>query len=176
MLVVPAASFADFTWGSTKDEPFQSLLKRPMAVRDAVPLGSAGTTRWLDEVERRLGSGVGDETLQQALVRAGVKYVVVRNDLRFDAQVSPTIAVHESLDESGIKRVAYFGPPTGSSIEQLGLTLDERTRLPYPSVEIYDVGDVSPARLVPQSQVVEVRGAPEDVPAVLSHWVAIARQ
>ena len=168
VLVVPAASFADFTWGSTKDEPFQSLLKRPMAVRDAVPLGSAGTTRWLDEVERRLGSGVGDETLQQTLVRAGVRYVVVRNDLRYDAQVSPTIAVHESLDESGIKRVAYFGPPTGSSLEQPGLTLDERTRLPYPSVEIYDVGEVSPARLTPQSQLVEVRGAPEDVPSVLS--------
>ncbi|WP_020388841.1 alpha-(1-_3)-arabinofuranosyltransferase [Kribbella catacumbae] len=168
VLVVPAASFADFTWGSTKDEPFQSLLKRPMAVRDAVPLGSAGTTRWLDEVERRLGSGVGDKTLQQALARAGVKYVVVRNDLRIDAQVTPTMAVHESLDESGLKRAAYFGPPTGSSIEQTGLTLDEHTRLPYPSVEIYDVGDVSPARLVPQSQLVEVRGAPEDVPAVLA--------
>ncbi len=168
VLVVPAASFADFTWGSTKDEPFQALLKRPMAVRDAVPLGSAGTTRWLDEVERRLGSGVGDKTLQQALARAGVKYIVVRNDLRLDAQVSPTIAVHESLDESGLRRVAHFGPPTGSTIERTGLTLDEHTRLPYPSVEIYDVGEVSPARLVPQSQLVEVRGAPEDVPAVLT--------
>ncbi|GAA1612828.1 alpha-(1-_3)-arabinofuranosyltransferase [Kribbella sancticallisti] len=168
VLVVPAASFGDFTWGSTKDEPFQALLKRPMAVRDAVPLGSAGATRWLDEVERRLGSGVGGETLQQALARAGVKYVVVRNDLRNDAQVNPTLAVHESLDDSGIKRVAHFGPPTGSSIEQPGVTLDERTRLPYPSVEIFDVGEVSPARLVPQSQLVEVRGAPEDVPAVLT--------
>ncbi|MEV8371933.1 DUF3367 domain-containing protein [Kribbella sp. NPDC056861] len=168
VLVVPAASFADFTWGSTKDEPFQSLLKRPMAVRDAVPLGSAGTTRWLDEVERQLGSGVGGKTLQEALARAGVKYVVVRNDLRVDAQVSPTMAVHESLDESGLKRVAFFGPPTGSTIERTGLTLDEHTRLPYPSVEIFDVGEVSPARLIPQSQLVEVRGAPEDVPAVLS--------
>jgi arabinofuranan 3-O-arabinosyltransferase len=169
VLVVPAASFADFTWGSTKDEPFQALLKRPMAVRDAVPLGSAGTTRWLDEVERRLGSGIGDRTLQQALARAGVRYVVVRNDLRYDAQVSPTVAVHESLAEAGIARAAYFGPPTGSSIESPEVTLDERTRVPYPSVEIYDVGaDVSPARLVPQSQLVAVRGGSEDVPSVLS--------
>jgi arabinofuranan 3-O-arabinosyltransferase len=168
VLVVPAASFADFTWGSTKDEPFQALLKRPMAVRDAVPLGSAGTTRWLDEVERRLGSGVGDRTLQQTLARAGVRYVVVRNDLRYDAQVSPAIAVHESLAEAGITRAAYFGPATGSSIESPGVTLDERTRLPYPSVEIYDVGDISPARLVPQSQLVAVRGGPEDVPSVLT--------
>jgi arabinofuranan 3-O-arabinosyltransferase len=168
VLVVPAASFADFTWGSTKDEPFQALLKRPMAVRDAVPLGSAGTTRWLDEVERRLGSGVGDRTLQQTLARAGVRYVVVRNDLRYDVQVSPTLAVHESLAESAIKRVASFGPLTGSTMEQPGVTLDGRTRLPYPSVEIYDVGTTTTARLVPQSQLVEVRGAPEDVPGVLT--------
>ena len=168
VLVVPAASFADFTWGSTKDEPFQALLKRPMAVRDAVPLGSAGTTRWLDEVERRLGSGVGDQTLRQALARAGVRYVVVRNDLRYDAQVTPTLAVHESLAESGIKRVASFGPPTGSTIEQPGVTLDGHMRLPYPSVEIYDVGDTSAGRLVPESRLVEVRGAAEDVPAVLT--------
>jgi arabinofuranan 3-O-arabinosyltransferase len=168
VLVVPAASFADFTWGSTKDEPFQALLKRPMVVRDAVPLGSAGATRWLDEIERRLGSGVGDETLHEAIARAGIRYVVVRNDLRTDAQVSPTLAVHESLAESGINRVAAFGPPTGSSIEQPAVTLDERTRLPYPSVEIFDVGEVSSARLVPQSRLVEVRGAPEDVSSVLT--------
>ncbi|GAB2640392.1 alpha-(1-_3)-arabinofuranosyltransferase [Kribbella swartbergensis] len=168
VLVVPAASFADFTWGSTKDEPFQALLKRPMAVRDAVPLGSAGATRWLDEVERRLGTGVGDQTLRQALARAGVRYVVVRNDLRYDAQVTPTLAVHESLAESGIERVAYFGPATGSTIEQPGVTVDGRTRLPYPAVEIYDVGETSPARLIPRSQLVEVRGAAEDVPAALT--------
>jgi hypothetical protein len=168
VLVVPAASATDFTWGSTSDEPFQALLKRPMAARDAVPLGSAGSTRWLDEIERRLGSGVGDRSLQQALSHAGVRYVVVRNDLRYDAQMTPTLAVHESLAESGIERVAYFGPSAGSSIEQPGVTLDGHTRLPYPSVEIYDVGGTSPARLVPQSRLVEVRGAAEDVPAALA--------
>ncbi|MFD3400126.1 alpha-(1-_3)-arabinofuranosyltransferase family protein [Kribbella sp. NPDC058693] len=168
VLVVPAASFADFTWGSTKDEPFQALLKRPMAVRDAVPLGSAGATRWLDEVERRLGSGVGDRTLQQALQRAGVRYVVVRNDLRYDVQLASTIAVHESLGESGIGRVASFGPPTGSRIEQPDVTLDGHTRLPYASVEIYDAGQTDAGRLVPRSRLVEVRGAAEDVPAALT--------
>jgi uncharacterized protein DUF3367 len=168
VLVVPAASSTDFIWGSTSDEPFQALLKRPMVARDAAPLGSAETTRWLDEVERRLGSGVGDTTLQQALSHAGVRFVVVRNDLRYDAQVTPTLAVHESLAESGIKRVAYFGPSDGSSIEQPGVTVDGHTRLPYPSVEIYDVGGTSPARLIPQSRLVEVRGAAEDVPAALT--------
>ena len=48
VLVTPSANFADFTWGSTKDEPLQALARRPTVVRDAVPLGSAGTTRFLD--------------------------------------------------------------------------------------------------------------------------------
>ncbi|TDU86726.1 arabinofuranan 3-O-arabinosyltransferase [Kribbella voronezhensis] len=168
VLVVPAASFADFTWGSTEDEPFQALLRRPMVVRDAMPLGSAGTTRWLDEVERRLGSGVGDGTIRQTLAKAGVRYVLIRNDLRYDAQVSSLIAVHESLAEAGLGRVATFGPVVGSSLERPDLTVDEKSRLPYPSLEIYDVGDTAPARLVPQSQLVEVRGASEDVPSVLT--------
>ncbi|QNE22310.1 DUF3367 domain-containing protein [Kribbella qitaiheensis] len=168
VLVVPAASFADFTWGSTEDEPFQALLKRPMVVRDSLPLGSAGTTRWLDELERRLGSGVGDGTVRQALARAGVRYVLVRNDLRYDAQVNSLLAVHESLAEAGLQRVATFGPVVGSSIERPDLTLDEKSRLPFPSLEIFDVGDTAPARLVPQSQLVEVRGASEDVPSVLT--------
>ena len=168
VLVVPASSFADFTWGSTKDEPFQALLKRPMAVRDAVPLGSAGATRWLDEIERRLGSGVGDATLRQALTRAGVRYVVIRNDLRYDAQATPLLAVHESLADAGIDRVAQFGPVTGSTIEQPDATLDGHTRLPYPSVEIYDAGETSSGVLLPRSRLVEVQGAPEDVPAALT--------
>jgi arabinofuranan 3-O-arabinosyltransferase len=50
-LVLPAASFADFNWGSTKDNPLQPLMRRPMVVRDAVPLGSAGATRFLDGVQ-----------------------------------------------------------------------------------------------------------------------------
>ena len=48
------------------------------------------------------------------------------------------------------------------------MTLDGHMRLPYPSVEIYDVGDTSAGRLVPESRLVEVRGAAEDVPAVLT--------
>lgn len=169
VLVVPAASFADFTWGSTKDEPFQALLKkRSMAVRDAVPLGSAGTTRWLDEVERQLGSGIGGKQLRDALTRAGIRYVVVRNDLRLDARSAPGLAVHETLVESGVTRIQTFGPPAGSPIEQPDVTLDQRTQLPYPSLEVFDVGEVAAARLVPRSGLVEVRGAPEDVPSVLT--------
>ncbi|GAA1703053.1 hypothetical protein GCM10009745_58020 [Kribbella yunnanensis] len=110
-----------------------------------------GQPQWLDdEVERRLASGIGDRTFQQALTHAGVRYVVIRNDRA--AGVPPAAVVHETLDEAGLKRVAHFGPAVGD----------------YPSVEIYDVGGVNVARLIPESRFVEVRGATSDVPAVLS--------
>ena len=166
VLVVPAASFADFTWGSTKDEPLQALMRRPFAVRDAVPLGSAGSTRLLDEIQRQLGQGMGGPGLRSLLVRAGVRYVVARNDLRLDAQGDPLIALHESLAESGITRVAEFGPPTGSRVDNPTLTVDERTLVPYPSVEIFDVGVTQDVNVVPRSQLVTATAGPEDVGAL----------
>lgn len=162
-LVVPAASFADLTWGSPKDEPLQALMKRPLVVRDAVPLGSAGATRLLDEVERRLRNGTGSPELRQGLAQAGIRYVVVRNDLVASVATAQPVAVHESLDEAGIKRVAAFGPPAGSQWESSELTVSERTLLPYPSVEVFDVGSASAVRYVPVSKVTTLIGGPEDV-------------
>jgi arabinofuranan 3-O-arabinosyltransferase len=163
VLVVPASSFADFTWGSTKDEPLQALMRRPFAVRDAVPLGSAGSTRLLDEIQSQLGQGQGGPGLRSLLERAGVRYVVARNDLRLDAQGDPLIAVHESLAESGISRVAQFGPPTGSKVDNPTRTVDERTLVPYPSVEIFDVGATQAVSVVARSQLVTATAGPEDV-------------
>jgi len=163
VLVVPASSFADFTWGSTKDEPLQALMRRPFAVRDAVPLGSAGSTRLLDEIQSQLGQGQGGPGLRSLLERAGVRYVVARNDLRLDAQGDPLIAVHESLAESGISRVAQFGPPTGSQVDNPTRTVDERTLVPYPSVEIFDVGATQAVSVVARSQLVTATAGPEDV-------------
>ena len=163
VLVVPAASFADFTWGSTKDEPLQALMRRPFAVRDALPLGSAGSTRLLDEIQRQLGQGLGSSGLRSLLVRAGVRYVVARNDLRLDAQGDPSIAVHQSLAESGIARVADFGPPVGSQVDDPTLTVDERTLVPYPSVEIFDVGPAQDVSVIPRSRLVVATAGPEDV-------------
>jgi arabinofuranan 3-O-arabinosyltransferase len=164
VLVLPAASFADFSWGSTKDEPLQALLdKRAFAVRDAVPLGSAGTTRMLDEVERRLGSGLGSPELRRLLNDAGIRYLVVRNDLRIVSRDHGPLGVHEALAESGITRVASFGPPTSSPLDSPNVTLNERTVLPYPSVEVFDTGAARRARFVGRSSLLSVTGGPEDL-------------
>ncbi|WP_427894188.1 alpha-(1-_3)-arabinofuranosyltransferase domain-containing protein [Kribbella sp. GL6] len=124
---------------SASNEPLAALAKRSMAALT-------------DDLWNRVDSGVGDQTLRQELTRDGVRYVVVRNDL---PDGTPALAIHESLADAGIGRVAYFGPAG-------------ETRLPYPSVEIYDVGATTPGRLIPQSRLVAVDGGADDVPTVVT--------
>jgi len=124
---------------SDSNEPLAALLKRPLAALT-------------DDTRNRIDSGVADQALQQELSRDGVRYVVVRND-RQDR--TPALAIHESLADAGIGRVAYFGPAG-------------ETRLPYPSVEIYDVGATTPGRLIPRSRLVAVGGSADDVPTVVT--------
>ena len=174
VLVVPAAGFADFIWGSTKDDPLQALSTRPFAVRDAVPLGSAGSTRWLDAVERSLQSGTGGDRLHEALESAGIRHLVVRNDLRADAVDSgggQGLRVHEAIANGGFTRVATFGPPVGSPPrmpqESATETVDRRTRLPYPSIEVFAVAGSHDAVVVDAAGLALVDGGAEDVPDAL---------
>ena len=43
------------------------------------------------------------------------------------------------------------------------LTIDERTLVPYPSVEIFDVGETQDVSVVPRSRLVTASAGPEDV-------------
>lgn len=166
VLVVPAAGFAELSWGVTMDEPLQALSQRPFAVRDAVPLGSAGATRVLDGVEDRLRNGDG-EGLRRALRDAGVRWVIVRNDLRTDHPGPLALLVHQALADGGLRRARTFGPPVATPGETPTSTVDERTRLPYPALEAYDVGAAPQARVVPLRSVARVAGGPEDVSEAL---------
>ena len=165
-LIIPGASFADFVWGRTQDEPLQALGGYPWGVRDAVPLSSAGNIRMLDGLEMRLESGRGSHGLAQYLDRMGVRYLVVRNDLSARSQAPLPIRVHQALDSSrGLRRVAWFGPivdqPTGTQV-----IADEGMRVSYPAVEIYEVTASENAPdprvlLRPADTVLAVDGGPE---------------
>ncbi|WP_068398096.1 alpha-(1-_3)-arabinofuranosyltransferase domain-containing protein [Kribbia dieselivorans] len=167
VLIVPAAGFAEFGWGTTRDEPLQALSTREFAVRDAVPLGSAGATRVLDDIEDRLRHGDGSG-LRAQLRSVGIRWVIVRNDLTSSHPGVVGLSVHQALDQAGLSLARAFGDPIDTPGETQSTTVDERTRLPYPAVQAYDVGDVPQARVVPLDRVAQVAGGPEDVTDALA--------
>ncbi|WP_404382447.1 alpha-(1-_3)-arabinofuranosyltransferase [Knoellia locipacati] len=155
-LIVPAANFAEYTWGRPLDEPLRPLTSAPYAVRDGVPLAPAGTIRLLDEVERRLQTGRALGGATQVLRDAGVQYLVVRNDLSVDDSGQPPVAfARSSVQQSPDTRfVKGFGP------SQLNLVGDRV----FP-VEVYELkGTVAPElALWPTASLVASTGASEDL-------------
>ncbi len=141
-LLVPGASFGEYLWGRTQDEPLQVLTSKVgWAVRDAVPLSSAGNIRFLDEVEARLEAGKGSPGLANALNRAGVRWLVIRNDLDPVAtNTPPPVLVHQALEQSpGFERVAGFGPLL-IPFRGAGVVVNDGIDRAYTPVEIYRVG------------------------------------
>lgn len=163
-LLLPGSSFPDYLWGSTNDEPLQSLARSSWAVRGAIPLTPAGTIRYLDAIEQRLASGTPSIGLADNLARAGIRYLVVRNDLDYGA-VSSTrpLLVHEAVVASpGIAEVASFGGLVGG--RNLTGYVDEGLEVQYPAIEVYEVARATPrAALYPLSDVVRVAGGPESL-------------
>ncbi len=144
-LLEPASAFGDYVWGSPGDEPLAALARSPLAVRDAVPLGAPGATRLLDGVEALVSTGRGTADLAGALQRAGVRYVVLRNDLAPEASPTPPAVARAALVGSpGLRLAAQFGRMSGSTAGRLiGLAgpLPER-----PAVEIFAVGSTASPR------------------------------
>lgn len=171
-LVVPAASFGTYIWGRTQDEPLQVLDGGDWTVRDAVPLSSAGNIRLTDEVQRYLETGTGSAGLAPALARAGIRWIVVRNDLDTKSAASALpILVHEALDQSpGISLATSFGPPL-VAYRSAELTIDAGLQRTYPPVEIYEV-DPQPGTSAQgvtvrdASSVVRFTGAAEALPGL----------
>jgi arabinofuranan 3-O-arabinosyltransferase len=166
-LVVPGTNFATYVWGSPRDEPMQYLAGSPWAVRNVIPLAPPGGIRVLDEIERRLVEGRGSPGFADYLRRAGVRYLVLRNDVRAGEDVPQPVVVHQSLARSGLTRVADFGPQVGAGAS---LETDDGTRVvlndgwqsAYPAVEVYEVPGAT-ARAVTSGPPPVVVGGPEDL-------------
>lgn len=155
-LVVPAANFGEYQWGRTIDEPLRPLTDAAYAVRDAVPFAPAGTIRLLDEIERRLQSGRGLDGGADVLARAGVRHLVVRNDLATNESGQPPVAFARSSVRAtaGVTLAKGFGP---SFVDATG----ERV---FP-VEVYDINRpvAAPLELWRARDVTAASGASEDL-------------
>ena len=115
------------------------------AVRNAVPLTPAGNIRMLDAVEQRLAQGEPSPGLATYLRRAGVGYLVVRNDLARSPDVPDPVLVHQVVDRSpGLRRVATFGPAIGGEAHFKGkdgsrIVVNGGWQDRHPAIEIYEV-------------------------------------
>ncbi|GAA4050155.1 DUF3367 domain-containing protein [Streptomyces shaanxiensis] len=167
-LVAPATAHGIYTWGSTIDQPLDVLADSRWAQRDYVPFGTPGNRRAMDAVEQALTSGGQVPGLADYLSRAGIHYVVVRNDLDPDqiGQV-PTTTVQRTLEQSGYERVTGLGPvmTVGTIAPNTPLQVEGL----YPrqrAVEIYkpvsaDVPRPHQAGLQPVADTAVVSGGPE---------------
>ncbi|MCF3131297.1 alpha-(1-_3)-arabinofuranosyltransferase [Streptomyces olivochromogenes] len=167
-LVVPATAHGLYTWGSPVDHPLDVLADSRWAQRDFVPFGTPGNRRAMDAVEQALLSGGEVPGLADYLSRAGIHYVVVRNDLDPD-QIGyvPTTTVKRTLEQSGYQRVTGYGPVmTGGRIAH-GTPLQVEGLYPRQrAVEIYepvdqDVPRPGQARLLSAADTAVVSGGPE---------------
>ena len=165
-LVVPASNFDEYTWGRPLDQVLRTQTVASTAVRDAVPLTPANTVRLLDSVETRLQSGRGLGGATAVLRAAGVRFLVLRNDLATDVTGGvPVPVARESLTVTeDVPLARGFG---SSFVNAYG----DRVQ----PVEIYRLGAAStssspgtvgrraPATLTPLSAVMSATGAGENL-------------
>ncbi|WP_309093484.1 alpha-(1-_3)-arabinofuranosyltransferase [Streptomyces sp.] len=167
-LVVPATAHGVYTWGSPIDQPLDVLAESRWAQRDYVPFGTPGNRRAMDAVEQALLSGSQVPGLADYLSRAGLYYVVVRNDLDPD-QIGavPTATVKRTLEQSGYERVTGLGPVmTGGRIAQDAPLQVEGLYPRQRAVEIYRPAGGAAVRpgqagLAPVADTAVVSGGPE---------------
>jgi len=168
-LVVPADTHGTYLWGDPIDDPLVALAKSPWAERGLVPYGGAGSQILLDTAENAVESGEQVSGLAGYLQRAGVRYIVVRNDL--DPQqvgYTPAALVHQTLALSGFTRVASFGPPIGGAQIEPRATRAQQAAVPsFPAVEVYapagSSGLPSPVSALPVGQTLLVNGGPDSL-------------
>ena len=163
-LLLPSSAFAEYRWGRPLDEPLEALARSPWAVRNLIPLGGLGSTALLDGIEAQIVDGHASPYLGRALARAGVSYVVARNDLDWQRSGSPPPAkVDQALLEGGLLPVASFGPSVPSDQGLAALALPA-ARQRAPSLEVYVVPPgASAVASYPAADPVVLDGGPQSL-------------
>jgi arabinofuranan 3-O-arabinosyltransferase len=152
-LVVPADAHGEYTWGDPIDDPLEALGTSPWVAQGLVPYGGAGSQLVLQTAENAIESGEQVPGLGAYLQRAGIGYVVVRNDLDpLQVGYTPPAVVHQTLALSGFTRVATFGSAEIYAVADPGASAGGGAGTGQPP---------SPVSASPVSQTVLVNGGPD---------------
>ena len=151
VLVLPA------TTGRLDPVVGRALRGRSWVGRDSVPVSGPEATAALDDVLQRVARGQAGTEVVDALRRAGVAYVLVRDDLGAAAdRRNPSALVRASLLAGDATRVATIAGPDRGDPE---VVVDGGLRPPRPQVEVWSVPGASVAR-VGEGSPLEVAGGP----------------
>jgi arabinofuranan 3-O-arabinosyltransferase len=169
-LVVPANAHGQYTWGDTIDDALEPLATSPWASRGVVPYGGPGSQVLLETAEQAIESGEQVPGLPAYLARAGVRYVVVRNDTApAAAGYTPPQVVNETLVESGFRLVASFGPKVAAAPGYPNIAgLTPGFAPSYPSIEVFEASSpadrpASPVAVLPLKTMALVNGGPDSL-------------
>jgi arabinofuranan 3-O-arabinosyltransferase len=165
VLVVPAARFPDYEWGSTVEEITQPLLDGSWAVRNSIPMTPPTTIRLLDAVESALSTGAGSPGLANVLARSGVRYLLIRSDLDYGRSGSARpLIVRQALERSpGLSFVTGFGPILGGNKAD-GAFVDNGLDVPVRALEVFRVDiPADPVVAFDIDDVTTVVGGPESL-------------
>jgi arabinofuranan 3-O-arabinosyltransferase len=167
-LVVPGAATPAYVWGAPHDDALQPYADGTWTVRNSLPLAQPGYIRLLDAIETKLRAGAADPTLAPLLARAGIRYLVVRNDLDTAASGAAALRfVHATIAASGdFRRVAGFGSrPLAidrNRLIDLGLTTSRS------AVDVYlNEAWTGQVRMLPASAAVLANGSADNLGELL---------
>ncbi|MEZ5142819.1 MAG: alpha-(1-_3)-arabinofuranosyltransferase family protein [Acidimicrobiales bacterium] len=145
VLVAPMTSRSRYRWGWVGDDILDSMLARPHAVATGVPLSTPQAANLLEQVSMGLSDPAYQPgSLAPVLRRLGVRYVLLRNDLDWQALGRPRPAAFDGLrNDPDLVPAASFGAPGTNTVDptdRSDVAVRERALPPVEVLELRDPG------------------------------------
>lgn len=142
VLVLPSTQGAEYRWGSFADD-LLGLINRPVVTRQNIDgyEGSADSADLVDSLDDYINSGAYQAgSLAPIARRLGIRYVLIRNDLNWQALRRPRPADLDAFRaDPGLHLAHAFGAPGQNVVAPSDHTSAARSERRLPPVEIYQV-------------------------------------
>ncbi len=169
VLIAPGANRARYRWGYPGDDIFDALLERDHTARWSLAQGTPLTADLLVAIDEALSHGEYSEgTLEPILERLGIRWLVIRNDLDWQALGSPRPASLDALrSDPALTRVATFGRPGENVTRDDDAVADLLNESDLPPVEVFEAaGATMGPRVSPPTGHLLVDGAGDAWPTL----------